>query len=512
MRSRFASVSVLCALVPCAVLLGTSSAAALESKDQPKPHVMSEPGDVTDVLDSFDSEAGDPFDISIAVGFQYSSKSARILRETAVFEPGLTTGGFTARTMNVASYAETTTKLTPRIEVGIYKDLALYSRIPIILNNARTLGELDGSAGKIGEVAAAAPGEAPLFTLPFNAPERSGIEHVALGLDFAILNQARDFTKPTWVFGAETRISAGTPMHACNADADIPCAHPGDVNRNGQFDKDVVGANGLELESQAVASREPGVTRGTVALEVHSLMSKRIKYIEPYGGISALFEFPTGDETDYGQSDFEGALVNHPPIVGNVSVGMMVHPWENREKFMRLTFDMRFEGEYHSEGRDYSELFDALGSTSVASMREPKWARYRGCAAADGCTGETISVVDASSSKTYFSGLTVVEGYGSYRASGSATWRIAEFVKLHFGLGLRFDQPHGISHDQPCNPDLKDRPLESGPCHFVAAENQVGATGIPNPAYHPVINAVGRRFYVDDSLTFDLFARAMVLF
>ncbi|MSP23671.1 MAG: hypothetical protein EXR75_00605 [Myxococcales bacterium] len=485
---------------------------AWSGKDEPKPRVMQEPGDITDVLDAFDSEAGDPFDISLSVGFEYLSKTARILRESAVFEPGLTTGGFTSRTMSVARYAETSSKLTPRIEMGLYKDLAFYSRIPIVLSNERSLADLDGSATKVGVVAAAGPGEAPLFNLPFKAPSRSGIEYVALGIDFSILNQARDFTKPTWVFGAETRISAGTPMHACNANAELSCGHPGDVNRNGQFDSDLTGGKGLELEARGLQNREPGVTRGTVALEGHSMMSKRIKYVEPYGGIAAFFEFPTGDETDYGQSDFEGALVNHPPLVGTVTLGMMVHPWENREKFMRLSFDMRFEGSYNSEGRDYSELYDALGSTGVRSLRDPKWSRYRGCVAADGCAGDTISVVDESSSKTYFTGLTVVEGYGSYRASGSVTWRIAEFVKLHFGVGLDFAQPHGITHDQPCNPDLKDRPLESGPCHFVAAENQVGATGIPNPAYHPVINAIGRRFYVDESLTFDLFARGMVMF
>ncbi len=105
------------------------------------------------------------------------------------------------------------------------------------------------------------------------------------------------------------------------------------------------------------------------------MMSKRIKYVEPYGGFAALFEFQQ-DSSDYGITDLQGSLVNHPPFVGTMILGMMVIPWENREKFGRLTFDLRFMGQYHSEGRDYSELFDALGSSDAASLRNPQWAGY----------------------------------------------------------------------------------------------------------------------------------------
>jgi hypothetical protein len=95
------------------------------------------------------------------------------------------------------------------------------------------------------------------------------------------------------------------------------------------------------------------------------------------------------------------------------------------------------------------------------------------------------------------------------------TWRIAENVKLNFGVATRFDQAHGISHDQPCNPNFKDNPYESGPCHFTTGSGPtpaVGATGIPNPAYRPTIGAVGRRFLVDESTTYEVFARGVVLF
>ncbi len=510
MRKRHPRSRSLVALSSLGLVLASRSALADEPRSATEPRVMMESGEVTNVIDAFDE--GDMFDLSVSLGFEYSSKTAKILRETHINEPGLTTGGFTANTMNVAEFSETTTKLVPRIDIGVYKDLALYVKLPIILNNSRKLDDLDGTKGRESVVLAGAPGET-LFRLPFESPDRSGIEHIAVGLDLDIFNQARDRTKPTWLFGLEGRFTAGTPMHACNtspAAGQVECADPADINRNGVSDGG--------LEGTDVAERDPGVTRGTVALEGHTILSKRIKYIEPYGGFSALFEFQN-DSSDYGVTDLEGSLVNHPPLIGTMILGMMIIPWEHREKYGRLTFDLRFTGQYHSEGRDYSELFDALGSSSAGSLRNPQWSKYHanpdvGQTPLPGEPNPAASVVDEGSQKTYFTGLTDVQAFGSYRGSASVTWQASEFVKFQFGVGYRHDQGHGITGDQPCNPDFKDDITKSGPCHSgdEAAGQTISATGVPNPNYRPTVNAIGRRFYVDDSNTFDLFASGVVMF
>ena len=70
-------------------------------------------------------------------------------------------------------YVETTSRLTPRLDIGLYKDLAIYTRIPIVLSNSRRIDEPDEAAGNIAAVTGGAPGET-LFTLPFEAPDRSG--------------------------------------------------------------------------------------------------------------------------------------------------------------------------------------------------------------------------------------------------------------------------------------------------------------------------------------------------
>ncbi|MCK6590183.1 MAG: hypothetical protein HUU21_06380 [Polyangiaceae bacterium] len=520
------------------IVLTSSPSLADEPRSATEPRVMMESGEVTNVIDAFDD--GDPFDINVSLGFDFASKSARILRETNIYDPGLTTGGYTANTLNVADYAESTARLIPRVDVGIYKDLALYLKLPIILSHSRELTGVDGSdtPGAQDVALAGAPSDGRLFSLPFTSPTRSGIEYIGVGLDFNILAQHRDRTKPTWLMGIEGRFSVGEPMHACNdapGRGQVKCAHPSDLNRNGV--NRAAGASENEpFEGEFSGERDPGVSRGTIGLEFHTIMSKRIKYVEPYGGFKALVEFQQ-ESSDYGLTDLEGSLVNHPPLVGTVLAGIMIIPWEDREKFTRLTFDLRFEAQYHSEGRDYSELFDALGSSSAPTLRNPQWARYannpdftdpsgcldndpmtpcnNGCFDSDNNTAcFPRSVVDQSSQQTYTTGLTDVQAYGSYRISASATWQAAKFVKLNFGMGLKQDQGHGITADQPCNPEFKDSLGEAGPCRSGedAPGATVRATGVPNPNYRASINSIGRRFFVADSTTFDIFASATVMF
>ena len=509
----------------------SSVALADEPRNATEPRVMLEPGEVVNVIDAFDE--GNPFDINISLGFDYTNKSAKILRETSLFTPGLTTGGFTTHLLNVAQYNEVTSRLTPRLDVGIYHDIAAHISLPIILSNTRSLSNPDGGA-PFAAALAGAPGEGQLFNVPFTSPTRSGLQHIAAGFDFDILNQARDRTKPTWLFGFEGRFTVGTPMHACNNNPgmtptggqQLHCADPSDYYRNG--DQTSYPFNGT-FSGQ---DRGAGVTRGTMALEVHTLMSKRLKYVEPYGGFTALFEFQQSS-SDYGITNLNQSLVNHPPLVGTMIAGMMIIPWENREKFGRLTFDLRFMGQYHSEGRDYSELFDALGSSAAPSLRQPNWAGYMAnpafssASCANPMTSNasvcTPSIIDQTSQKTYMTGLTDVLAYGSFRGSASVMWQANEYVKFQFGLGYGHDQGHVITGDAPCNPTTTGTGPSaintSGPCHTgsFTSTNQGGmtnysSTGVPNPNYRATINDVGRRFWVDASNTFDLFASAVVMF
>jgi len=484
--------------------------AAPSLADEPRraaePSVLREPSEITQVVDAFDED--DPFDLSLSLGFESSRRSAKILRETAVTQPRFASGGYTPANLNVAEYEATISRLIARADIGLYKDVALIFRLPIVLSYAQKLSALDGSGTQQALALEGLAGE-QLFRLPFESPTRSGIEYLALGLDVAVMNQARDPSKPTWMLGIEGRFDVSEPMHACNdatsslnlsGTTQRRCAHPSDVDRDGS-------AQG-PLEGSFSGEREPGVSRGVTGLELHTVISRRVKYIEPYGGFRALLEFPTG-ASDYGAVDFEGSLVNHPPLRGTMLVGINVIPWEVRDRFQRVTLDFRFTGTYVSEGRDYSELFDALGSSDAPSLRTPNYSKYMANPDPD-TAGVAPSVVDPDSRRVYFTGLTDVQAHGTYVLSGSFTWQAGEYVKFNVGTALNLTQGHFITFDQACNPDFDDELSKSGYCR--AGGSAPRSSGLPNPNFRKVLNDTGRRLKVDDSTGFDAWLNATVLF
>jgi hypothetical protein len=515
-----------CSALPLAGLLLSSLAHAEEPRKVSEPSVLREPSEVVQVVDAFDDE--DLFDLHLSLGYQSTWKSAKILRESALTDAGYSDGGYSRANLNVAEYSQRVSRLNTRADIGLYKDIALVIRLPVILSDDRELKSLDGSDKNQSFALQGAPGE-QLFRLPFKSPTRSGIEYLAIGLDAAPMNQARDATKPTWVIGVEGRFDVSEPMHACsksrtglNVNSGLDpavqqqeCAEISDVNRNGiggEYTRDSAGREftGGPLEGTFSGGRKPGVSRGVTAFEAHTFVSRRVKYIEPYGGFRAVFEFQN-DGSDYGATDLKGSLVNHPPLRGTMIFGLNVIPWEIREAFQRLAFDLRFTGTYVSEGRDYSELFDALGTSDASTLRYPNFAEYQdgGLKRAD---GSSTSVVNPNSQKVYFTGLTDVQQHGVYTLSTSVNWQVGEYVKFNVGGSYTLTQAHFITFDQACNPDFAKDLTKAGPCQGANAQQRTVASGIPNPNYRKSINDPGHRFKVSDSSDFDAWVNATVMF
>jgi hypothetical protein len=498
------------------VTLLSPAARADEPRKVTEPPVMREPTEIVQIADAFDDD--DIFDLHLSLGYQHTWKNAKIYRETAAAQ--IATGGFTPSNMNVAKYEQDTARLNTRADIGLYKDIALVIRMPVILSDDRSLKENGG--GLQSNTLVGAPGE-QLFMMPLKAPTRSGIEYLAFGLDFGLMNQARNPNKPTWNIGGEVRVNVSEPMHACNANpqnlnqtppkggSQVKCAYPHDTNRDGQagqFSTSDTGVPGtsIKFDEGASGERSPGVSRGTTGLAFHTYLSRRVKYIEPYGGFDVLFEFPN-QSSDYHQTDLRGSLVNHPPLRGTMTMGIAVMPWEIRDAFQRLTIDGRFSGTYVSEGRDYSELFDALGSSDAPSLRAPQFSEYTA-----GPTAAYPSVVDPNSQKVYFTGLTDVQQHGEYTFSISTTYQAGEYVKFNVGGAYTLYQGHFVTFDQACNPNFSSDASQMGPCRTGTAETGYTATGIPNPNYRKVINDPGRRFKVDGSNGFDAWISATVMF
>jgi hypothetical protein len=465
-------------------VLALSGAAGTAHADEPvaarEPALMNETAEVTSVVDAFDKD--DPFDLNIILGFTQSWKTAKIRRESQLPQNGLegpanAQAGFIPATENIASYSSSMSTLNLGLDVGIYHDLALILRMPVILAWSQSLGDLNGSSGVAKQILAD-PSGGQLFNVPSSSPTRSGIDTINFGLDWAIFNQQRDFTKPTWVIGIEGRVAVGAPLHACQV---------------------VNGSNVCPNPDGSAGNRDPGISKGFNSVIGKTVWSRRFGYVEPYSGFWVQADFPNSS-SDFGKWNPAQDLDRTPPLQGSFALGLEVIPYEAREQFQRLTADFRFKGTYHSPGRDYSELFDQLGSSQATSLRTPNPAAYT-----SGPGGK--SVVDTSSENVYFTGITEQEAYGSFTLSSSATWQTGAYIKFTLGAGLTYAQSHLITASDVCTPNGNTNPSAAGPC----VQNGL-VQGVPNPDHRDIIDLPGHRFSVDDTLIVDLYAMGVVMF
>ena len=472
------TVSSALALLALLALGMPSAALADEPVSTREKRLLQETGENTTVIDAFDHD--DPFDANLSLALRQQWKSANIRRET-----GLATGGYVSSDENVAKYRQSVSTLEIGADIGLFRDLALSFRLPLILADSRALEDLDGSASNPQRLQD--PAGEPLFAVPFKSPTRSGIDQIAVGLDYAILNQLRDPALPTWVLGLESRFSVGPRLHACNAAAAVQCPDPaGGPNSNGP-------------------SRDPGVSRGMTTLALHTIFARRYGYIEPYAGFRGQIDLPAANSDFGATSDLNGNLLSRPPVVGTFTVGTEVYPYENRESFQRLSLDFKVHGTYHSPGREYSELFDALGSSQARSLRDGNPGAFKG--------DSTTSAADPAAPRVYFTGITDQQAYGSLGGALGVTMQAGEYVKFNAGLGLTYAQRHLITATDACNPDLNNGPGSSGPCRAGAASSGGStATGTPHPNHRQVIDLPGRRFSVDDTTIVDLWVSGVVMF
>jgi hypothetical protein len=184
-------------------------------------------------------------------------------------------------------------------------------------------------------------------------------------------------------------------------------------------------------------------------------------------------------------------------------------PWELVEQFQRLSIDVRVTGTYRSEGQDYSELFDALGSSAAPSYRRPNFSGY--VENPDASSRAAVpSVVDGSSPRVFPTGLTHVEAYGAYALRLAARWQAGQYVHFDVGGALAFTQQHLITLGRPCDASRAIAPENAGPC--ASGAYGAGVLGAPDPSYRPETDQPGQRFLVDTGHTIDTWVGATVMF
>jgi len=242
--------------------------------------------------------------------------------------------------------------------------------------------------------------------------------------------------------------------------------------------------------------RSPGVSRGTTGLELHSFISKRIKYIEPYAGFRTSSSFPPARAIS--APPISGSLVNHPRSkVG--STGDAGHALGAGESFQRVTFD-GVSARLPIRGARLLRALRCARSSSASSLRRPNFRSYM----ADPPTSRSPTKARRGSTRLASPSL---RAHGMM-ASVSVTWQAASTSSSRRAVVHACAEPRHHA-DQPCNPISAVTWARAG--RSGREESNGGhrhGYGHSEPHYRPTIDAVGHRFRADDTNLFDAWIMA----
>jgi hypothetical protein len=431
-------------------------------------------------------DEGDPFDVYVGVDYEAQIKRAAIMREFAGPEDGVADGPIPV--VKDLYYEQYRHVITPHLHVGIFHDLEINVALPIVVSDDRSY-ELDQRLGKEciftgpdancvnldnsstfrdgilpndgGSFGYDASDPATGFTsgtTVFRGVTRAGLDQIHLGVTWAALNQERDDTKPTWTISAQFRLPIGKRMG---------------------FDRTSPG-------------REDSVGRGITEVKVSTSLSKRTTWAEPFVTFWWLSPMPMdgGDPTDddgikYWDVGFGQESV-YPQQEAGTTFGFNGITWQNPREQQYLAIEVRAKAVAHFQGRGYSEAWElfAYGGDAANDPTAPLRVDL------DPTAGENI---------VGHPGVTTIENYMTFGGRLGLRGQIGENARFSASFELAYDQSHriswtdaGIDGDDPG--DRVDEDEER------------------NPLFTRITDLPGRRYLVDESVTYVFIFAGMLTF
>ena len=432
-------------------------------------------GPDSEVASAFDP--GDPYDIHVSLDYQVTSRRSAIRRELTG-APGADPEGPMPLVKDLV-FAGTRHELVPRVEIGVFTDLALTLALPVVVRDSRRLefdqradscdfapnprdatcidasnsttvasGLLPEGGFDAGDPGGDGGGDA------FRGVNRSGLDQLHVGVVWAPLNQERDASKPTWKAGSELRLSLGDVM-----------AYDGDD-----------------------PSGETGVSRGFHELRLFTSMARRVGWAEPTFEIWWLTPLSTrrGAPLDDLDRNFGSGRTASQQRAGG-RFGVEATAWKSRTGPARVAIQLGGELEALFEGRAYTDMWEVFAHAGHAPT-----------------TGPLILDADpVAQGRQAIShpGVSSVENYltGAVRLGVDAA--VTDLVRVDAGFRLGWEQSHLISFAGAGQDSADD-------------ENEVvdPLSEEVNPFHVPLIDGPGHRYRVDDAATYALSLGVRVLF
>lgn len=474
----------LCRLLPVIGLVVLGAAAPVQAAE------------VTRVASSFDGD--NKFDLHFGVGYDFNFKQAALLREWS--DPNNPKSTMVRDLL----YRQMRHVVTPTLEIGLYKDIAIYAALPVVVSDQRTYAF--DQAAEPCVFAEDASGTNPATCVKhnnsttirdgiiprdgfdatndsqpygafagentetiFKGANRYGLDQLVVGLKIGILNQDRLSHMPKWVIGLEGKFAVGKPM---------------------KFSRDFSGGD---------PSVNHRVGRGIHELGIWTALSRRYRFLDPFFTAWWYQAVRAGNSEfrDYGANQDR---VNPQSNVG-VSFGTEIVPFERKAKGQKVAVNLRGLAMLRYGGRGYSEAWELFAnSPALAGTYQPGKAGLE-CSRADvdrvidyaknnPTDGDALANSGAPQGCQAFNGITNIQDFATFGFNIALHAQLSKYAVLLIGANVMTDTRHlitaasrGKANGPGADPELVDHPAEV------------------NPIRRDVIDQVGRRYAVGDVLS-----------
>jgi hypothetical protein len=426
--------------------------------------------EITDVADAADTlrignfERDDLWDIHLDDSFEMVMENGKITREP-INMPGRTTGcsetaARDCRPVDELQYKRNTSVYHLRAEIGVFQDVALTVGWSYVVSQSMRFDyapNVDASNSTVDST-----DYGTLFPHDFRS-DRKGSGAFELGFRFAPLSDERDESKPTWVLA----FNWAAPWTSQTKQLDRPTAK----NKPGRV------GDGINYLTFSTALSKRLGNFGLIGIDPNA---NRRGYLDPYIELAAVLPLPQrGKALPALLSDKAVQFAKKPSRQVKLNAGFEVVPFEDLKEDRRLAIDFGLRSTLYTEGRNYSELSDALGRLTYTDQY------------------------------VYVGGL-----IGVYA-------QLARVLRLKVGVTLGYNTPHfltdeevGIDVDRDGSvitddPNSTDAPSSAD----IANPYYCGAPEVASCANNTFpYDQVGERFKDQDHVVFGAFASLMLTF
>lgn len=361
-------------------------------------------------------------------------------------------------------YVRNTTAYRLRGQIGIYQDLALTFGWSYVIDQQLKFRFARGVTEATSTVQSSDPAIGTLFRKDFQS-HHAGSGNIDLGLKFAPLSDERDDSKPSWVVA----VNWSAPWTNDRYDPEVRATEssPGSV-----------GDGVHRLTFSTALSKRLGAF-GLIAIDPNS---NRRGFLDPYVELAYVLPIPQrGRALDALVPSKSNAFKRSPSHVGKLNLGVEVVPLEDLKNNRKIAVDLGLRTAYYSEGRNYSELTDALGRLTYTEQ--------------------------------YFYVGGVIAIYA----------QVAEFLRLKAGVGLGYNTEHFLTNEdvgkdlngdgQVTLPDGDDTTIDDliNP-YYCGNDPDDVCQGMNSTGTQYSFDQVGFRFKDEEHVLFNAFLSAMFTF